>query len=110
MRIDRRICSRKVVIDQFKLTPQDFTVMAVAHGSTTEFVRARTKKPIAFKKTVTIYDVLKTDPYPNIDAMVDQELAARLPQIDLKCKCGPQLSAVRLSIQLVCPENWIQAS
>jgi hypothetical protein len=80
------LCSRKELIDQFKLTRQDISEMAVAHGSTAELV-VRTRMPTTHKKAMTVYDLLKADPHPNIEAIVNAELAKRLPKIEAKCKC-----------------------
>lgn len=80
--------SRKDLIEQFKLTPGDITEMAVAHGSTAEFLFVRPQKPTPFTTAEKVYDILKANPNPDFFAIIEIELAARLPKIEAKCKCA----------------------
>jgi hypothetical protein len=87
------LCSRKDIIEAFKLSSDDITEMAVAQGSTAEFVR-QTPGP-----SINIYDALKEDPHPDIKAMVEKEIAKKFPKAKPECTCDSSL--LRLQ-SLVC--------
>ena len=58
--------------------------MAVAQGSTAEPAYQQARKPL--KSTANTLSILSVDPQPDFVAIVDQEVAERMPQIGDKCK------------------------